>query len=195
MDEMKNINTDDSIVIGFDMDGVIIDHTKNKIALAKQLGFNLLPEQTPSEFMRKVLPLQEMQKLQSILFDDRQLAMKPPLMAGAKSTLISVKKLGIPYFLISRRKNPELAIELLKKHKLWPKYFNENNSYFVDKPEDKDFHAARLGITHFVDDELEIINKLISVKNRFLFDQFNMHKNADFYKRIVSWLELEKHLS
>ena len=44
------------MTIGFDFDGVIIDHTKNKIKKAKELGYTIRAEEIPSEKLKKLIP-------------------------------------------------------------------------------------------------------------------------------------------
>ena len=134
------------------------------------------------------------EKFQNMLYDHPKFAFSTPLMRGVRSILADLKKKNIPIFLISRRKIPEVAIKILKKHLLWPRYFSEKNSYFVIHPKDKDKRAAKLGITHYIDDELKIINALASVPNRFLFDQFGVFKKSENYTKIKSWAEFKRHL-
>lgn len=184
----------EKLVIGFDMDGVILNNADSKIKIAKTLGFEIKPHHTPSAIITTVLPQIILEELQKILYYTPKFILSTPLMRGVRGILaeLSVKK--IPIFLISRRKMPEVAIEILKKHSLWPKYFNERNSFFVNHPEDKNKSAVRLGITHYVDDELVNINVLTSVPNRFLFDPYDVFKKADHYIKIKSWSEFKKHL-
>ena len=175
------------------MDGVILDNVDSKVRIAKSLGFDIKPHHTPSEIIRTILPQNILEKLQGILYDDHDVALSTPLMRGVKTTMADLSKKNIPMFLISRRKIPEVAIKILKKHLLWPKYFNDKNSFFVAHPEDKNFQAAQLGVTHYIDDELKIINALSSVKNKYLFDQFDVFEKAGHYIKIKSWPEFRKH--
>ncbi|MDO8496662.1 MAG: hypothetical protein Q7S43_04425 [bacterium] len=189
---MNKINVDKKPVIGFDMDGVIVDNADAKIRIAKIHGFELKPHHTPSEIIRTILPQVILGKLQKTLYDNPRFVMSTPLMRGVKSILVNLTSRRIPIFLISRRKIPEVAIKILKKNSLWPKYFNKNNSFFVLHPEDKNTRAAQLGITHYIDDETKVLNVLSSVPNKFLFDQFNVFDKADQYTKIKSWAEFKK---
>lgn len=180
-----------NFVVGFDMDGVILDNADSKIRIAKKLGFELKLHHTPAEIIRHLLPQPILEEFQRILYDGHRI--KTPLMRGVTDILTDLKKKKIPIFLISRRKIPEVAIKLLKKHFLWPKYFNKNNAFFVAEPEDKNERAAQLGITHYIDDELKIINALSRVPNKFLFDQFNVFEKADHYIKVSSWSEFKKY--
>lgn len=180
--------------IGFDMDGVLIDHTDAKMRIAGKFGIALAPQQTPSDIMRKMIPLDIWHEIQRLLYDDGKYALRPPIMRGARPALIEIAAKDIPIFLISRRKNPMVAVELLEKHGLWPAFFNEKNTFFVDQPEDKNIRAADLGITHYLDDEIRVLEKLTDVPNRFLFDKHRIYPDTDLYRRVFSWQEFILHL-
>ncbi|MEK7629769.1 MAG: hypothetical protein AAB432_00075 [Patescibacteria group bacterium] len=181
-------------VIGFDMDGVIIDHTKPKIRLAKKRGFTLKTNQTPSEVMKKKVPAPHYQIIQYYLNNHPKTALNASIMAKAKVGLERLKKAKIPYFLISRRRTPEVAVKLLKIRGLWPAYFSNRNAVFVSDATAKNLKAQELGVTHYVDDETKVIAELTSVKNKFLFDQHKVFKKSGEYTRVRSWPELLDHL-
>lgn len=178
------------LVIGFDLDDVIIDHTKTKLYLAEKLGWELKPEQTPSEVIKKIIPPEPLRKIKKSLYDDPKVAFLSSLMPDVKTTLVKIKELKLPYFLISRRQRPTIAIALLELRGLWPKFFNMRNSFFVKEDKDKNAKAVELGITHYIDNKLEVLEKLADVKNKFLFDKFNISQDTDSYTRIKSWSEL-----
>ncbi len=181
-----------TIVIGFDMDGVIIDHAQRKVELAKNFGFKIKKSETPSEIIKNMItPLATYQEFQRVLYDAPETALHSPLMPGVKIVLAKIKKLKIPCFLISRRKKEETAIALLIKHGLWPKYFNKQNTFFVLEPEDKEVKAKALGVTHYIDDERKVLDALHSVSNKILFDNLGVFKNPP-YRRIKSWKEVIK---
>lgn len=175
--------------MGFDMDGVIIDHSEQKILLAKKAGFNIKKTQTPSELMNNFIPLPQYRELQNLLYDDPRICLDSPLMPGVKQTLAAIKKDGVPIFLISRRKNGSMGVKLLAMYGLWPKYFNQNNTHFVKEINDKEITAKKLGITHYVDDEQKVLNALVSVKNKYLFDSFGVFKNSG-HARVESWEDI-----
>ncbi|MDO8676692.1 MAG: hypothetical protein Q7K16_03540 [Candidatus Azambacteria bacterium] len=187
---MKN---GDKKFIGLDLDGVIINHASLKIKLAKKFGFKLRPEETPSEIMETIVGEQIFDKMQMMAFSNPKFFNFAPLMPGVKLGLASLKKNKLPFVLISRRREPSLAIASLKFHGLWPKFFNEKNAFFVVKPEDKNIKAREMGVTHYADDETGILEKLVDVKNRFLFDNLGVFQNTDGYTRVKSWKELVGH--
>src|SRR3989344_1333109 len=188
-------------IIGFDMDGVIIDHSQRKVDLAKDFGFKIKKTETPSEILKKIItPLSVYRDFQRVLYDGLKTGLFSPLMPGVEPVLAKIKKSKIPYFLISRRKKEEPAIALLTKHGLWPKYFNEQNTFFVLEPEDKEIKAKALGITHYIDDEQKVLDVLRSVPNKILFDPLGVFKNTSpfrkvryknsGYARVKSWKEI-----
>ncbi len=191
---MNKLNVDKKTIVGFDMDGVILNNSEPKIEIARTFGFNIELHHTPSEILKKMLPQIVYEKLQQILYDNPEVALSVPLMRGIRGVLADLKKRKIPCYLISRRKIPEVAIKILHQYALWPKYFNEGNSFFVDEPKDKNTRAAKLGVTHYIDDELKVINVLSKVPNKFLFDQFDSFKKDASYTKIKYWLEFKQHV-
>jgi hypothetical protein len=182
------------LIIGFDLDGVIIDHTDNRLKLAKKLGFNLEPPQTHPEVIEGLIPEEILEALKNELYHDPAIALSAPLMPGAKEILERFQGEDRPIFLISRRKKSDLAVRLLEQYGIWPNYFNEKNSFFVSRPEDKNVKAIELGITHYIDDEIKVLRELNYVRHRFLFDQFRNQAESDFYRKINSWEDFLNHI-
>lgn len=189
VDKIKN-----SDVIGFDLDGVVIDHTENKIAIAKTLGFDLLPEQTASDFLDRYVPDVPRNKLKGIIYDDPQHALSPPLMPGIVEALSNLQTKKIKFFLITRRFNPALAIQLMQKHRIWPYFFNQTNCHFVKERVEKNTKAIELGLTHYIDDELKVLNVLTDVPRKFIFDPQNVHEKSDLYTILTSWEDFQEKL-
>lgn len=185
----------DRHIIGLDMDGVVVDNTENKIKFAKKLGFDLKPEDTPADFIEKILPEDVLGKLRDFLYHNPETALGASLVDGAKDGLNLLKKLKIPYFLISRRKDPVIAKALLKKRELWPRFLNEENAFFVLHAEDKDQKAAELGVNVYLDDQPSVLEKLKSVRKRFLFDRFKKFGDLPFeHVKISSWKDFLSHI-
>ena len=182
---------DSKKIIGFDMDGVILDHTETKLLLAKKFGLKITEKETPSEIIRNLMPRPVYLKFQIALNDNPKFKYLAPPMPGVKTILARIIKSGVPYFLISRRKKAVSAIKILKHHGLWPKYFNKNNAFFVKTPEDKNIKAVELGVTHYFDDEPRVLEKLVDVKYKLLFDSVDVFKNSG-YARVKSWKEVAK---
>jgi len=188
---MKNV--DNKKIIGLDMDGVIIDHTLAKIKLAKNFGFNLKPHETHPDIIKKIIAEPFLKKIKYTLYDDPDFYKSSLLMDGAKDGLKYIKKQNLPFVLISRRIDSSGAIKVLKFHGLWPQFFNKDNAFFVAEPEDKNVKAKEIGVTHYVDDQAHVIEKLIDVKNRFLFDNLGAFQDIVGYTRVKSWKELIRH--
>ncbi|MBI5152922.1 MAG: hypothetical protein HZA36_00450 [Parcubacteria group bacterium] len=174
---------------GFDMDGVIIDHTEMKMRLAKELGFDLKPEETPAEVIRNIIPGDQLDILKRRLYDDPITGLLSGVMPGAKEALREITASQTPLFLISRRKNPTMAIELLRVHGLWPTFFNEGNAFFVNEPKEKNERARHLGVTHYTDDERDVL-RVVEVSHSFLFDHLGVFKEDEAYVHVQTWPSL-----
>jgi len=181
---------DNKKLIGLDLDGVIIDHTPLKLKLAKKFGFELKSEETHSEIIKTIIDRPILEQIKWDLYHNPEFFKSSSLMPGARSGLLRLKKRNLPFILISRRSEPKEAIETMKHHGLWPKFFNENNAFFIAEPEDKNIKAHEMSVTHFVDDEIEVLKKLTDVKDKFLFDCFNNFRGIKDYIRVASWEEL-----
>lgn len=180
--------------IGLDLDGVIIDASEIKIKLAKKFGYNISRQETSPELMKNILPIDITRAVQNSLYNKSPFSLLLPTVKGAKEAIEKLYSARADYFLISRRKAPDIASALLEKHGLWPKYFNGQNSFFVSEIEDKNKKAKELGINYFVDDEIKVLKKLNSVENKFLFDQYDALSEIRDYERFNSWKELLKKL-
>lgn len=183
----------DKKILGFDMDGVLVDNGPVKRAVLRKLGFQFRLADTPSEIISKLLPGDALKKMQLALYHDRIMSFRAKLMPGIENLLDSIKSGGASYYLISRRSEPEIAVELLKARGLWPKYFNEKNAFFVITPEDKNTKAKELGVTHYVDDERKVLAVLNDVPNKFLFDHLKVFPEHDSYTKVASHDELAKY--
>lgn len=177
--------------VGFDLDGVIIDHSALKIELARESGFLLIPEQTPSEIMKTIVPQETYRNMQLSLYNDPK--NPSPLMTGVTEIFDVLQKKSVPFFLISRRKNIPVVWEWLGTRNLL-KYFTPKNTFFVETKEMKNDTAKKLGITHYFDDEIGVLEKLKSVNNKFLFDKYNVFPKSDFYTKIASWEDIKTQL-
>lgn len=175
--------------LGLDLDGVIIDHTDNKIAIAKKFGFSLSKEETSANAMKSIIPTPVRREIQQLLYDDKRWFLKAPLVPGTIEALREIKERGIPFFLISRRKIPAKATELLEFLGLWPDFFNSKNANFVIEPEEKEIRAKEIGISHYVDDETDILNVMVTPSKKFLFDYLGAQRES-VYPIIRSWKEL-----
>ena len=191
---MKISNGVDKTVIGLDMDGVIVDFSLIKQKIAAEHGFSIALNETPSDIIKNIIPAPALERIKNSLFIDGPHRFSIPLMPGVKDALDEIAKKGVPIVLISRRKRPDVAEEVLRRHGLWPKYFNTDNTFFVREREAKDVVARMHNVTHYIDDEPSIIAVLHSVRNKILFDPFNVYKDADSYRRCLGWEDTRKFL-
>ncbi len=178
-------------IIGFDLDGVIIDHTDIKKKLASEFGFNIALDQTHSNIIKKIIPKDELRKIQEMIYCKQ---FSQPLLFGVLGVLKKLRENNIKFFLISRRRVGEArerAVEIMKNEGLWPEFFNEENVFFVESPERKNEVAKELGVTHYFDDEEDVLSVMENVPNRFLFDQFDNFSNS-YFRRVRNWEEIEK---
>lgn len=175
--------------LGFDLDGVIIDHTFVKIEIAKKFGLALSESETHADNLYRLLGPSKYKEFKHYLYDDPETAGAGVIMAGAEYVLQALRKRGIPFVVISRRKsNHDIPVDLLCKHNLWPDIFNRQNVFFVPDRESKNTKAVSLGVSHFMDDELRALKELVDVPTRYLFDPYNAAVSCPF-RRVVSWKE------
>lgn len=185
------------IIVGLDLDGVIIDHTDLKIRFSEKLGRKLKEKETPADIMRDILPLTMRTTIKEAIYDGPETATSQPLISGAQEGIEHMQASEIPFYIISRRKSEksrENAIELLQKHSLWPRYFSQDNVFFVDTKEEKTIKAKELGITHYIDDQIRVLDVLDDVENKFLLDSFDVYNDSKDYVRVSSWSEFMKNI-
>ncbi|KKU20563.1 MAG: hypothetical protein UX33_C0045G0001, partial [Candidatus Azambacteria bacterium GW2011_GWC1_46_13] len=62
-------------IIGFDMDGVLVDHTAMRLKLAAEHGWKLAPEQTPAEIFNAIIPEPVLENLKHALYSDPEVSL------------------------------------------------------------------------------------------------------------------------
>ena len=176
----------DSIVIGFDLDGVIIDHTKNKIKKAKELGYTIRAEETSSERLKELISPEDYQVIRKFIYHRGTPTAEP--MKGALRIIKSLSK-NYHIVIISRRDEDiqKNALEWLKKHG-FSSYIKRRDICFVSDEKYKDVAAKRLKVRVYMDDKLSVLKLLKSVPNKILFDPYDCfqvkHKKIG---KIESW--------
>ena len=166
------------------MDGVIIDQTERKIVLAQKRGWIINKEDTPSDIIINKIPPGVYAEIQRDLYSDILTMKDPPLMKGVVSLLQFFEKLRVPCILISMRRNPEVAIALLQRHNIVPRYFSHERIFFVRETAEKNKKARELGITHYIDDEIRVLSVLPDIACRILFDPLGVFSSANEYLRV-----------
>lgn len=182
------------VIVGFDLDGVIVDHFPNKAIVVKRLGFSIKTKDLASDILNKKLSVDAGRIAGDFLYDNMRSALKPELFEGVFDVLQFVQAKDIRYFLISRRGDPLKGIKLLQKRDLWPGFFNSRNAFFVETISDKNKKAAELGVSHYIDDQPSVLKELKSVRNRFLFDPYDSYGRPRRYQKISSWKEFLKEI-
>ena len=180
----------DNIVVGFDLDGVIIDHTQNKIMIASRYGIMLTPGETHAEHMGERFSPEMYREIKSQLYNSNHEALSAPLMEGAFSTLATLREHGIQYFLVSLQKDPMHALHLIEERGLWGTYFTTENTFFAHDKEEKHAIAVSIGVSHFIDDEPNILEVMTTIDNRVLFDTRDLFSEKTQYQRVKDWSEL-----
>ena len=173
--------------MGFDMDGVIIDHAPNKLALAGSYAVHLLPEETHSELLALKFARNEYLAFQNELYGNSAFALSAPLMDGAYDVLHTLRESAVRCVLISRRKNPANAIALLTERGLWGDIFTDQNAFFVQSPEEKNMVGVREGVTHFFDDERKVLRVMPDIQRRYLVDTFHQFNDETELPRVYDW--------
>ncbi|MDP3947956.1 MAG: hypothetical protein Q8Q41_04700 [bacterium] len=176
-------------LLGLDLDGVILDHTLKKRALAKEYGLALSRRETSSDIFNTFISDDAKGRIQRILYGDPRYALKAPLLKGAHAGLRELKRRGHPFVLISLRKDAKMARKVLAAKGLWGSFFHERNTFFVERKKDKDIKAKQLGVRLYIDDQPSVLAELASVRRRFLMDPHDAYEDHRRYCRVVSWRE------
>ena len=175
--------------IGLDLDGVIIDHTQNKIKVAKSFGFRVTAKKIQSEALKGILPEKEYKKLQRVIYNKMTLDAPPtPLALGILQKLSQNYK----FFIISRRRKDNLNMVWcwFEKYKIF-KIIPKRNIIFVEKDGDKNFWCKKLKIKVYLDDKVKVLDLLSFVPWRIFFNPHKVLHNKK-YLEIKSWKEFSK---
>jgi len=155
--------------IGFDLDGVIIDHTQNKILVAAEYGFKIQPWQIASQYLKHIIPPEIYHQLQDKIYGP--LTLSAPIITGALTVLSEMKNMA-GLFLISRRQSPLFRTTARKWLKTnLPGIFSAEKIFFVATDADKNAICKKLDIEAFFDDRLSVLGQLTSVAGRYWFNQ------------------------
>ncbi len=182
------------LVVGCDLDGVIIDHTQNKILFAERYGITLTPPKTHSEMMSWYMSPVTYKEIKGQIYEHSPEALEAPLMAGAFDALAHLKERGVNFYLISLQKSPMHALHLIEERGLWGKYFTPENTFFAESREEKNHIARSLGVTHFIDDEPNVLDIMENIPTRILFDTRSLFQNDPEFLHAKNWGEVITHL-
>ena len=126
-------------------------------------------------------------------FSDRFL--ETPAVAGAFETLARLgrERFGQRICIVSKcgPRTEEKTCLWLAHHKLLDVLgLNEQALHFCRKRPDKAPICKRLGVTHFIDDRVDVLVHLTSVRHRILFGPQELGVNAKGMMRAETWNEV-----
>lgn len=184
----ESMNKQGKLIIASDLDGTIIDHTSNKIALAKKLGYSLDSHETSSHAMRNIIQFDAYMSLLTELYGEKTLSADG--MEGVVGALGSLVSSFGPVHIISRRgvksRESEHGLGWVRKNAVPP--LEEKNVFFVDEDTEKDIIAKRIGANVYIDDKESVLDKMPSVAHRFLFYPYKKEIKSN-YSVVRSWNE------
>ena len=181
--------------IGLDFDGVIIYHSQTKIQKAREFGFKIELDQTPSNRLKNSIEQRYYRQIQEYIYGPDGTA-QALMINGVDKGLQFFKDSGYEFFLISRRqpKFQSGALDWLGKN--LPGVFDQEKILFVQQDIDKDKACQELKIQIYLDDKVTVLEKLKSVPQKFLYDPY--HLRDDFKLKdiqpVSSWTEFLSHI-
>lgn len=170
--------------IGLDLDGVIIDHTHNKIRLARSFGFNIKKEQTPSEIFKNIIPHRTCNQIKKRLYGLLSLKARP--VPSALWGIKKLKNLGCKLFIISKRRNARIAMAWLQGHNVL-NVIPRRNVFFRRSENQKGALAKKLNLDIFLDDETKVLKKFKHTPNLVLFNFYQTALPRGPWRQIKSW--------
>jgi hypothetical protein len=126
-----------------------------------------------------------------LFFSDRYLEV--PIVVGVLASLTRLRsRFGADIYLISTnvRRRPQ-AFEILEKHRIL-ELVGRDHVVMCDTDAAKAIACRDLGITHFVDDRIEVLELLASVTRRYFFTSEDAHRSLPSnIVRVASWSAIE----
>lgn len=178
--------------LGIDLDGVIIDHTQNKIRLAREFGFDIKPEQTPGHRLKKIVGEEYYQKIRSPLYGP--ITEFAPPMGGALNHLSRLVANNYKLFIISARgKKDQSQVcgwDWVDHHLL--DILDKQQILFVEQEKQKNLVCQKLKIDVYLDDKVDVLKSLTYVSKLYLFDPYQIRHDYHDLKNIQpvsSWSE------
>lgn len=157
------------LIIASDLDGTIIDHTDNKIEVARKYGYDLSARDSASQAMEHAITQEDYRNILSEIYG--KLSRHAIYMPGVYAAITQLDKRFGPVRIISRRSDRErgrdYARSWIRQHLIPP--LKEENLFFVDIDEEKDEIAKKFDVNVYIDDREDTLDKMPSVQHRFLF--------------------------
>lgn len=182
--------------LGLDLDGTLADHTREKLRIAQELGFELSEADTASEAMSLKMPRDAYRQLQQLLYDTEAVA-RAVRTADAREALEALADRGWRFSLISRRSGDasrQSARDWLGVH--YGDLIAPERVFFVDTDKEKDIVSQAEGIDAYIDDQVGVLGHLQSVAQRILFDPYDnwLEDLPSGLVRMRTWSKLSEHL-
>lgn len=181
-----------TIIIGFDLDGTLIDHSGVKISFAETHNVRLSPHETPSDVIKKHISKELLQKMQYYIYDDVLGGTTQTIMEGAVETFSRLQKEEIPFFFVSRRRtdvSQNNALRILAEGGILGTFIHKNRIFFAPTIKEKALIARAQGITHFIDDEADALHAMDPAMHRIFFDQFDVFGDEFPFPRITKRID------
>lgn len=170
------------------MDGVIVDHSATVVEYLASKDIVITGREAIFSNLPKLLNHDMLNDLFNSMYESHEGTLKSELMPGVIEALDHFQRQGCKMYLLSRRNDKIIPQAMLERLGLWPKYFDETNTFFVERSYRKPEIAAELGITHYIDDQPAALLGIMNfIPNKFLFDQYNCMPDNKAYKKISTW--------
>ena len=183
------------LIIAFDMDGVLVDHTSTVLEYLASKGIIAEAHEAIFSNLPNILDEDALKNLFDQMYETPEGTLNSKLMPGAIEAVKAIRNEGCKVYLLSRRNDIAIPRTMLERLGLWPMYFDHTNTFFAERSFRKPEIAADLGITHYVDDQPSaLVGLMKGVANKYLFDQYNCMPDDSSYVRIESWAEFTAQL-
>ncbi len=174
--------------IGCDLDGVIIDHRKNQRQLLLKRGFDIGEDKISKDLIESLLGPVDLERFKTELYDGMGLTAGE--IKGAKEAVAHLASRH-DFRIISKRKNPELAIQWLGEHG-FNRVLDQSRMHFVSENRDKDGVCREFKVELHIDDLPEVLEKLTAPQHKILFGASGPHPAATAV--VENWDELLKYI-
>src|SRR3989338_8747179 len=178
--------------IGIDLDGVVIDHTRQFFLACKKRGFIFKPWQVNTNVLGRFLPLNIYMAVKSDVYEKRR-----PHALRMPGSLQTVRLLAKHIHVASVQKQEESEKRLwtwLRKHKFLT-CLNRRQFHIFRTRAQKLRFLKKLKPQVFIDDGLDVLKGLPHATRPILFDPVGAYKHIKVSHGMVvakSWREIRK---
>lgn len=160
------------LCIGFDLDGVVIDHTRQFILACKKHGFSLKPWQVNSNVFKQLVPDDTATEIKKEVYEHRRLASR--VMPGSLGVLRALR-LHIVIASVQKQKKSEEKLWIwLRKHGFLA--FLKRKQFHIFRTRTRKVRfLTKLKPQVFIDDGLDVLEQLPRSVTGVLFDPVGAH--------------------